>query len=362
MSILSRPAVFALFVACLGLGPAGAFAERPTDGMRAALAVIPQAAIPVEGSSPLQIEYGDPGAMAPVVALQALRGEMDFPPEAAALTRSLPGDMRNSAMLTQPEGFEAATGLRLTDLGPLLAVSRPPERLTLLSIGPGAAPRMVAALQANGHGMVEDRGGAVILSRGEDFAINPLGREPANPFGGALGQSTRFLVAEGKVLHAPATPILEAVIEGAGPRLSEHPGLVALLAGLDAGAEGAGGLIHATAILGMGGRDLLIADLANGTEETGMLVIALPDTAAAEALAARLTQDWPTLTSQVTGGPYAALFEGPVTIAAHPGTPASVTLRRSQPRDFAEPIFSNPVAGRFQTMVFMGDVGGLIAP
>ena len=83
MPVPSRPAVAVLILACLSFVPSGALAEAPADAMRAALAVIPQGVIPVDGPTPLQIEFGDPGPMAPVVALQSLRGTLDRPPEAA---------------------------------------------------------------------------------------------------------------------------------------------------------------------------------------------------------------------------------------------------------------------------------------
>jgi hypothetical protein len=323
--------------------------QAPSDPMRGALAVMPQAVVPLEGASPLQVEFGNPRAMEPVVALQSLRGELSLPPVAAALSRSLSGGMRNATLLTEPEAFEVTTGLRLTDLGQMLSISRPPARVDLVSIAPDAAGRVIAALTGTGHQIVLQQGNIVILARGEEGATDPTRREVANPFGGPLGQSTRFLVTGGVLVHAPAMPMIEAVAAGATPRMIEHPGLAGLLAGLDAAAAaegGAGELVHAMALLGENGRDLLVADLANGAEETGILVIGAPDTAEAQELAARLS----------------ARFDRPVTIAVHPGTPASVTLRATAPRDFSQPIFRNRTADEFRTLLLMGDLEGLIEP
>ncbi|PWK60502.1 hypothetical protein [Roseicyclus mahoneyensis] len=362
MTVALHRRVMIPFALCLLLWPGIAGADTPSAGMRAALGAVPQGAIALEGPVPLQIEFGDPGALGAVVALQALHGAVSAPPEALALSRSLPGEMATATLLSAPDAFAAATGLVLGDLGPILTVSRSPERLTRLWIAPGAAARMVTTLVANGHDITGRQGDAVRLARGADFSIDLARREPANPFGGPLGQSTRFLVSEGLVLHAPATPILEAAISAVGPMLAEHPGLDALLNGLDAAADGAGGLVHALALLGVNGRDLLVADLAQGAEETGLLVIGVADTVTAERLAMRLSDRWHSVNSPITGQPLAALFDGPVTITAHPGAPASVTLRRSQPRDFAEQVFRNRPVESFQRLLLMGDLSALLAP
>ena len=104
--------------------------------------------------------------------------------------------------------------------------------------------------------------------------------------------------------------------------------------------------MQATALLGGDRSDILVADLANGAEETAILVIATADTAAAEALAARLPE--------LPGGPF--------DIAVHAGTPASVSLRLTQPRDFSQPIARSGPADSLQTLLFRGDLDRVLEP
>jgi len=346
MTFVSRSAFSALLSSFLALWPLAAAAQAPSDPIRGALSVMPQAVMPSDGAGPVQIEFGNPRALEPVVALQSVRGALTLPPVAAALSRSLPGGMRNATLLTDPGGFEATTGLRLTDLGQMLSIGRPPARVDLVSVAPDAAGRVVSALTGTGHEVVQQQGNIFILARGAEGAIDPAGREPANPFGGPLGQSSRFLVTGGVLVHATAMPMIEAVAAGAAPRMVEHPGLSALLSGLDAAAGGAGALVQATALLGGDRSDILVADLANGAEETAILVIATADTAAAEALAARLPE--------LPGGPF--------DIAVHAGTPASVSLRLTQPRDFSQPIARSGPADSLQTLLFRGDLDRVLEP
>jgi hypothetical protein len=225
MTFVSRPAFSALLSSFLALWPLAAAAQAPSDPMRGALSVMPQAVMPSDGAGPLQIEFGNPRAVEPVVALQSVRAALTLPPVAAALSRSLPGGMRTATLLSDPGGLEATTGLRLTDLGQMLSIARPPARVHLVSIAPDAAGRVVAALTGTGHEIVQQQGNIFILARGAEGAMDPARREPANPFGGPLGQSSRFLVTGGVLVHATAMPMIEAVAAGAAPRMIEHPGL-----------------------------------------------------------------------------------------------------------------------------------------
>ena len=139
MTFVSRSAFSALLSSFLALWPLAAAAQAPSDPIRGALSVMPQAVMPSDGAGPVQIEFGNPRALEPVVALQSVRGALTLPPVAAALSRSLPGGMRNATLLTDPGGFEATTGLRLTDLGQMLSIGRPPARVDLVSVAPDAA-------------------------------------------------------------------------------------------------------------------------------------------------------------------------------------------------------------------------------
>jgi hypothetical protein len=104
--------------------------------------------------------------------------------------------------------------------------------------------------------------------------------------------------------------------------------------------------VQATVLLGGDRGDILVADLANGAEETAILVIAAADTREAEALAARLPE--------LPGGPF--------DMAVHAGSPASVSLRLTQPRDFGQPIARSGPMDRLQTLLFRGDLDRALAP
>lgn len=309
----------------------------------------------------MQIEFGDPRAAMPVMALQGLRGSLPFSPGLSAVARVLPSDLGQSFVFAEAEGMEEAIGLSLTEIGPVLSVTAPPDRVVLTSIAEGAAARMVATLGAAGHD-VETRGGLTLLSRGEDYDVDIDARDPRNIFGGLLGMASRFAVTEGVLAYANATPRIEELIAGQGPSLAEHPPVAAMLSGLEAAAAGAGDLADALAIIGGPGPEVMVADLVNGAQETGLLILPAANAVEAEALAASLSQTWRTGLNPFNQRPFSEMFDGPVTIMAHPGPPASVTLRRSEPRDFSEPFYRNLPADRLLQLVMSGAAIALVDP
>ncbi|NKX43870.1 hypothetical protein [Roseicyclus persicicus] len=344
----------------LAAGPAAG--DTAVATLRAALAAMPRGAVAAPPGTPLQVEFGEPARMGPVLDVHlAHGGTLDLPQVGVALGRALPAEMRNYVEVLTGDGLAAATGLTPGDIGSILSVSAPPERLVMAWIAPGAAGRMVAALEATGHA-VDPRGPVTVLSRGADFAVDFALRDPANPFGGSLGQSSRFAVAEGVMAWAPATPLLAPVLAGQGPSLADHPGLQALLAGVDAAAVGAGGLVYALALVDGPSPDLLVADLVTGDTETGLLALAAPDTAAAEAMATLIRRNWAGRASPAAGRPFADLMPGEITVTAHPGTPAAVTLRRTLPRGADDPLWRNAAADGVLRLVMTRDLDALLAP
>jgi hypothetical protein len=355
-----RPVLWGL---ALGVLAGAAAAQGVTDTMRAMLDGLPGTAEPLRGTDDLQVEFGHPGPMASVLSAHlAAGGDLPLSPEASRLTRALPSFMRDSGALTDPEGLAAATGLAPDDIGPMVTLSQPPARLVVMAVAPGAAERMVAALTAGGHA-AEVQGPVTRLSRGADYAVDFALRDTSNPFGGALGQSARFAVAEGVIAWAPATALIEALLTRQPPTLAAHPALAAMLSGLDAAAGDAGGLVHALALVDGPGPDVLVADLARDGDETGVLVLTAPDAAAAAALADRLQRNWtdrPLLAAN--DRPLAAVMPGPVTITAHAGQAAAVTLRLTRPRAAADPIWRNGPADLLLRLVMQNEIAALTAP
>jgi len=331
-------------------------AQQVSDAMRAALADVPRATIVPVGARPLEIEFGDPSAALSVMALHVFRGGLLLTPDLAARARVMPGDLRLQVPFTSPEGMQASVGLHPGEIGPVLAVGAPPSRVIVMTITEGAAARMATTLGSAGH-VTKTLGTHTFLSRGEDLAIDLSARDPMNPFGGILGQSSRFALTEGRVVYAPATSILAGVLEGEGPSLAEHRALAAMLAALDSAGGDAGELARAVALIDGGSPDVLVADMVDGAEETGVMVVVASDTAAAEALAQVIRRNLEAADSH-----FADRFDGPVTVTAHPGTPAAVSLRRTQPRDFAMPFYRNAPADQFLRMVYVFEVPALLAP
>ncbi|MCB1367685.1 MAG: hypothetical protein KDK00_07980, partial [Rhodobacteraceae bacterium] len=227
-------------------GLAQAQTNDSAEGFLAALSSIPLATV-VDGTTWLELEYGDPAAALPVASLGAIQGlrHHDDPARLAA-SRGTQQAWAQVFLATDPAAMRAAIGLGPADFGRNLALRLGRAQMAMVVFQPEAAPALQAAIAAGGY-QTDTRQGHPVWWRGdEDRATDPDARDPANPFGGNLGLASRFFIADSHLYWTSEWPMLDRVLSG-GDGLNSHPALAALGAALQA--EGQGALVYAYAIL-----------------------------------------------------------------------------------------------------------------
>ncbi|MCU4652894.1 hypothetical protein N8I71_08625 [Roseibacterium sp. SDUM158016] len=263
------------------------------------LQMIPDAAIPA-GAPRLDIAYGDGDAVRGV----ARNGNMAWPAddwahEYAALRSASPGQ---AAALRAGEG--EALSLSWRDWVHTLEVSAPPARMGVHFLFPDSEMRLRGALF--GHGMeMTPRNGQMVLWQGEaDHAARPDAVDPTNPFGGAEGLSTRFVVEGEWARWATGWPQIDLMQAGGFPTLADRPEVAQAVAGLSEAVRRHGRLVSVALSLDLSGQGLadwpeaalagvFLADVVNRREEAALVGVLYPPGTDVDAIVARLRENWP---------------------------------------------------------------------
>ena len=164
-----------------------------------------------------------------------------------------------------------------------------------------------------------------MLWRGSrDRAVDMLGRDRGDPFGGHLGFSSRVVINGDTLIQAADWPTIEAMIAGDAENLGDDPDISAVAMAL--GTEGAGQGSVARVYLAQDGEGAVTAvvDSVHGVTLSGLLALSVVDTEAAEALAAVMERNWTEANSLLTSQPYAAHFDALPVISVVSGAPAVV--------------------------------------
>ena len=354
---MSRRALFRLAV-FLVLTGAPAVAQDRAAVLAAHLDAVPAAALALFDDTP-DISFGDLAAAARVTVP---------PPDGALPIYGTPLGQADRAaipgladMIGLADDWPRTVGFALGDLRGWTELALPPERLTLIDIGATSPARITDALLARGY-LHADRAFPAWFRGADDYAIDFAARDPADPFGGRLGQSSRVTFLGPLLMQSSGWALIDIAIAGSDS-LADRPDIAALLSSLDALPPGDAALVTARLMLdplrfgpAPAGPALppwsagLIADLSDG--DTAITAIALSyatrDLAksAATTLRARwtdvpLAQGGETLAIRsgtelevaVTGdGPFVALAHATSPVALDGGrivNPVDILLRRA---------------------------------
>lgn len=350
----------AVCVACLATPT---FSQTRSTAMLDALDRIPIAAISGDGSNSLQIEFGDVRPVLPRAMMQAFSADLVLPPHVMALSRILPGDMRQAITGGGPGGFAAVIGIDESDIQTVLSVTARQDRASVFSLSAGAGDLMAQGLLANGYAE-ETRDNTQVLWRGEhDNGFNLEFRNRSDMFGGNIGRSARIAIGNDIVLHSSAWSQLDGMIAPpTGPSFADDADLRSLVLALDHDGAGQGGLAYAFVYHDASGAIVMVADIVDGVNLSGLLAITTANTVVAEGLAATMAINWATANSMTFRETYAVITGATPVITVVPGEPAVVLLRIDAPSDPTDATFRNHMSQRFMTMIMADDLGTLITP
>lgn len=373
--------VLALLLAC---GLAGGAAADTADPLRAAIAAIPAA--PITGAArDGGFRFADIAAGAAAVAAldpAALQPPFDGPD--AGVFRAAPLDDLPEVTVTATADWPPRVGFAPADMRTVLGLGVRPDTASVITLRPGLGASATAALTAAGYDRSDVPGG-VLLRRGTaDHAVDFAQRDPADPFGGMLGQSARILIRGDVLAWSSGMAALDHLARG--PTWGERPDMAVILNALDGLPEGTL-IVRAMALtdptLFMGGSfdalvqqaletgelpaDLppepatgvppwslaLIADTAQGAQSGVAIALAYPTEALARDAAARLAAGW-AVPGPVSGtSPAQRIGKPAITVA---GQGPFVTLVQVAGVTETAPYLRNPVFGATVAMFHARDL------
>lgn len=207
---------------------AGAAAADPAAPLRDALAGIPQGAADGTGLGPA---FADVAAAAEVLAgmdLGAYDPWVAGPIGPLGLAAPLGRDPEPGLMAET--AWPRLVGFGPDDIASVVNFGAPPEDAVRIALRPGAMAAAVPVLVANGYAEAATPFGPLLRRGDQDFAISFDSRNPDDPFGGMLGESSRVLVQGDVLIRAAGMAPLEAAM--AGPFWGDRGDLAALLGAL----------------------------------------------------------------------------------------------------------------------------------
>lgn len=316
---------------------------------------IPVAALALFQRAP-EIDFGDPAAARRVLVT---------PPSAPldpALSRTAIAPLFEILAPDLTAAWPRTVGFALDDVQAWSGLTAFPERITLMSIDPGLHPSITATLVAAGYAPA-DRAFTALWRNPDDYALDLATRDPADPFGGRLGQASRVAFDGDVVLQSPGWPLIDAAMSG-GPSLASRPDIAALVLSLDTLAPGDHLLL--TARLALDPRDYvtvsqpdisaldpdltealpagpstpglpfwsaaLFADLSDGATNIAVVALAFPTQVSAKSAAQDMARNW----SQLPVPSYEA------TLAELTGADMSVSVTGTGPFVALATVTTNP--------------------
>lgn len=285
-----------LFALVLSALPISAVAD--TGQLTDLLREIPDAALP-PGAPQLNIFYGNGDAVRGIARNGNLAWPADDWAHEYAARRAASADQ--AAALVAGEG--EAMSMLYRDWVHSLEVSAPPARMGLHFLYPDSEMRLRGALFARGM-EVATRNGQMVLWEGEtDHGREPARVDELNPFGGAEGLSSRFIVEGEWALWASGWPQLDLMQVGGGPTLADRQDVAQIVSGLGDAVRRYGRLVSARISIDLGGgglegwRDLglhgvAVADVVNRREEAALIGFVFAPGTDVEAIATALRDRW----------------------------------------------------------------------
>ncbi|EYD76318.1 hypothetical protein Rumeso_02076 [Rubellimicrobium mesophilum DSM 19309] len=291
-----------------------ALAEERSEVMLDLMARVPTAAlVPVPGEA-AQVRFGDQAAARAAMASVPLAADVEA--RLAPFVRVDSGSMSPSEHRSAESEMAGLVGFGEDDIEATLTYGLPPNTTMLLRLDTDAAAQVAPTLLANGYHEAE-QDGVVALIRGDvDCQQNLATRNPADPFGGRFGRSSRVVVDETVVTQTCNWPTL---LEALGQRGAYgHPDLAVMGQVIDQPEWGDVTLLQATTLfhqldlgpVGSGGPPPwqvgLMADLSSATETVTLVMFSYRNRGDAEAAAARIADGWD---QPGTGSPLDAMVD-----------------------------------------------------
>lgn len=319
-----RPILFAALLAAL---PVALPAQAPSDALRAMLSALPDPT----GLPRLSVTFGDPG-LARGLDLSGVDGASNDP--GMRSMRGVPPMAMGMALMPLRDRAATAAGFGVTDIARVLHLSAIPQQATILDLVPGGGAAVAPALAAMGYAEQTERGVTAWAMGEEGRRGTRAARNRDDPFRQLAGLP-RVVIDGDRLRHAEGWDMALALLRGVGGSILARADIAALVAALDSVTD-AGALVAAVLYPDMTGvtraspaqvvpglpataawRSMLLADLTDGPQSTGMLALAvtLPNAASAQALADRMVRAWDTMPisprnartlADTTGGPVAA--------------------------------------------------------
>jgi hypothetical protein len=296
MRMLPHLFAIALIALPFSVVPNGAAADtgRLTDLLRQ----VPDAALP-PGASRLDISYGNGDAVRAI----ARDGNPAWPAhtwahEFAALRTASPAQ---AAALAAGEG--EAMSLLYRDWVHSLEVFAPPARMGIHFLYPDSEMRLRGALFSRGMEVATRNGQMVLWEGQDDHASDPARADALNPFGGAEGLASRFIVEGEWALWATGWPQIELMQTGGGMTLADRGDVAQIVSGLSQAVRRYGRLAAVRMSIDLGGAGLedwgdlglhgvVIADVVNRREEAALIGFLFAPGTDTEAVASTFRERW----------------------------------------------------------------------
>lgn len=313
--------------------PAPLMAQAPSEPLRALLSALPDPT----GLPRMGVSYGDPG-LARGLDLSAVTGASADP--AVMSMRGVPPGVMVMGLVPRRDRTRTAAGFGVADIARIAQLTAIPREATIIDLLPGAGAAVPPALAAMGYEHRDERG-VMVWALGEE---GPRGRRAErnadDPLRGAMGGTPRVQIDGDRIRHADGSDLMVALVRGIGGSLMARADIAAMAGALDS-LPGTGGLVQAMLYPDMAvlraappadlvpglpataeWRAMMLADLTDGPQSTGVLLLALtgPDAAGAQALADGMVRAWSgTPLDNSTHRTLADVTGGPVTAQALPG-------------------------------------------
>lgn len=327
--------------------PAPLLAQAPSDPLRTLLSALPDPT----GLPRMGVSYGDP-ALARGLDLGGVPGAASDP--AARSMRGLPIGSVAMALIPRRDRAPTAAGFGVADIARIAQITAIPREATIIDLVPGASAAVPPALAAMGYEQRDERG-VMVWALGEE---GPRGRRAErnsdDPFRGVMGGTPRVQVDGDRLRQTDGSDLMVALVRGVGASLMARADIAALVGAVDS-LPGTGGLMQAMvypdmSVLGAAPpadlapglpataawQSMILADLSDGPQSTGLLVLAVTgtDQAGAQALAGLMARRWAEApVSTRSDRTLADAAGGPVTARVLPGAEGGwlVALHQTAP-------------------------------
>lgn len=265
--------------------------------------------------------------------------------------------------------WQQRVGFDPDQISTLLSTDLQRTQLMLLDLTDDAEPDNVGqALLVNDH-QARPLGAWSTWWRGDDDTIDREARDPANPFGGDIGRSSR-VASDGNVLvYATAWAPVEAIAGPPDITMTELPEMASITRALNDARFGDSRLVQAIVLpepwqAEERAADVVLppwqigvlADLSDGLVDYGVAVMVYDDTATAETLTQPLLNAWQNLRSVQQDATFAELTGGDAQAYVVGGSPAALVLAIERPME-GEDEHRNLVYQALAEAYLLGDLG-----